>query len=137
MSVDTMTVDTAAPAEPRTASLPGVKDVAFHVPNVGGLSADPHVLTIEPDFDGTITFTLDGDATFDNPPITFSDNRTVQYVPPMPQPGVATSFTITWVNDNDSEYWSSAYYTLHARRISSGNVVSLDPTVQNQPPTGP
>lgn len=101
-----------------------------------GDRVSPEILTIPSDFVGTITFNIEN-AIFNNPPITFADNRTVQYVE---RDSNSLFFTITWANDNTTpEMPYSVYYTLHALQLQDGKwrLVKHDPAVQNQPPTGP
>ena len=102
--------------------------------DLNGLSATPDTLHVPNGFDGTITWTLTG-AAFLNPALTF-DGET----PP--------SFELTNMNTPTTRVrrWGnflipnadpiSYYYTLHVV-LPNGLHIELDPTVENDPPTGP
>jgi hypothetical protein len=112
--------------------LPDNLDVSVTVEN-GIITATPDTLHVPNGFDGTITWTLTG-GEFLNPALTFAGE-----VPP--------SFELSSVNTPTTRVrrWGnfliqnavpiSYYYTVHA--VVSGLRMEHDPTVENDPPTGP
>lgn len=115
-------------------ALPNNLDVSITVDSGGTITTTPDTLRVPNGFDGTITWTLTG-ATFLNPALVFDGER-----PP--------SFELTNMNTPTTRVrrWGnfliqhadplSYYYTIHAT-TDTGKHIELDPTVENDPPTGP
>lgn len=111
--------------------LPTNLDVTVTVDQSGAVTTQPYQLVVPPNFDGTITWTLTG-ASFLNPGITFGG----QTPPSFEVSSTSTTRVRRWGNTIPGLQPINFFYTLHLI-TPGGEIINEDPTVENQPPTGP
>lgn len=99
----------------------------------GVITATPDTLHVPNGFDGIITWTLTG-GTFLNPALTFDgDNPPSFELTPVCTP---TTQVRRWGNFSENTAPTAYNYTVHAV-MPTGLHTEHDPTVENDPPTGP
>jgi hypothetical protein len=123
-------VPESVPQNSATLFVNGNLDVTITVDGEGDVTTEPSLLVVQPNFDGTITWTVNG-AKFTSPAITFGG----QTPPGFELSGTDTTRVWRWGNTIPALHPYSLYYTLHM--IQGTRIITHDPTVENDPPTGP